>query len=96
MIELMPGVEQANSISEELDKKLKFELMCVSPEARGELTGRTEVSYLPLLRYFPLVSYIPLQINFDPDFSTKYYSANSLLMWSIRAANSQINQCVRF
>ncbi|KAL5010885.1 hypothetical protein ScPMuIL_013190 [Solemya velum] len=43
MLELMPAVEEANSISEELDKKLKFELMIVSPEARGELKGRTEV-----------------------------------------------------
>lgn len=43
-MELMPAVEQANSISEELDKKMKFEMMIVSPEARGELKGRTEVS----------------------------------------------------
>ncbi|PVD36027.1 hypothetical protein C0Q70_02997 [Pomacea canaliculata] len=43
IVELMPAVEQANSISEELDKKMKFEMMIVSPEARGELKGRTEV-----------------------------------------------------
>ena len=43
-MELMPAVEQANSISEDLDKKMKFELMVVSPEARGELQGRTEVA----------------------------------------------------
>ncbi|XP_046565118.1 LOW QUALITY PROTEIN: kinesin-like protein KIF28P [Haliotis rubra] len=43
MIELMPSVEECNSISEELDKKMKFELMIVSPEARGQLKGRTEV-----------------------------------------------------
>jgi hypothetical protein len=43
IMELMPSVEQANSISEDLDKKMKFELMIVSPEARGELTGRSEV-----------------------------------------------------
>ncbi|XP_076437363.1 kinesin-like protein KIF28 [Babylonia areolata] len=43
IMELMPAVEQANSISEDLDKKLKFDLMVVSPEARGELNGRTEV-----------------------------------------------------
>ncbi|ESO96408.1 hypothetical protein LOTGIDRAFT_115884, partial [Lottia gigantea] len=43
IVEMMPAVEEANSISEELDKKMKFELMVVSPEARGELRGRTEV-----------------------------------------------------
>ncbi|KAK7487439.1 hypothetical protein BaRGS_00021280, partial [Batillaria attramentaria] len=43
IMELMPAVEQANSISEDLEKKMKFELMVVSPEARGELKGRTEV-----------------------------------------------------
>jgi hypothetical protein len=40
---MLPAVEEANSISEELDKKRKFDLMIVSPEARGELSGRTEV-----------------------------------------------------
>ena len=43
MLEIMPAVEEANAISQELDKKMKFESMIVSPEARGELSGRTEV-----------------------------------------------------
>lgn len=43
MLEIMPAVEEANAISQELDKKMKFESMIVSPEARGEQTGRTEV-----------------------------------------------------
>lgn len=43
LLEMLPAVEEANSISEELDKKRKFDLMIVSPEARGELSGRTEV-----------------------------------------------------
>nr|XP_022323498.1 kinesin-like protein KIF28P isoform X1 [Crassostrea virginica] len=43
MLEIMPAVEEANAISQELDKKMKFESMVVSPEARGELSGRTEV-----------------------------------------------------
>ncbi|XP_070175288.1 kinesin-like protein KIF28P isoform X2 [Littorina saxatilis] len=43
IMELMPAVEQANSISEDLDKKMKFDIMIVSPEARGELKGRTVV-----------------------------------------------------
>ena len=44
LLEMLPAVEEANSISEELDKKRKFDIMIVSPEARGELTGRTEVN----------------------------------------------------
>ncbi|XP_059144638.1 kinesin-like protein KIF28P isoform X3 [Physella acuta] len=43
VLDLMPAIENANSISEDLDKKMKFELMVVSPEARGELAGRTQV-----------------------------------------------------
>jgi len=43
LIEIMPGVEEANSIGEALDKNRRFDLVIVSPEARGELTGRTEV-----------------------------------------------------
>ncbi|KAK3106540.1 hypothetical protein FSP39_022244 [Pinctada imbricata] len=43
LMEMMPAIEEANSISQALDKKMKFELAIVSPEARGELTGRTEV-----------------------------------------------------
>ncbi|KAH3701132.1 hypothetical protein DPMN_076116 [Dreissena polymorpha] len=43
LIEIMPGVEEANSISEALGKQRRFDLVIVSPEARGEMTGRTEV-----------------------------------------------------
>lgn len=41
--DILPGIEEANSISAELDKKKKFEMVMVSPEARGEVTGRTEI-----------------------------------------------------
>ncbi|KAL4229280.1 hypothetical protein ACF0H5_012320 [Mactra antiquata] len=43
LIETMPGVEEANSISQALDKRKRFDMIIVSPEARGELSGRTEV-----------------------------------------------------
>ncbi|XP_060555492.1 kinesin-like protein KIF28P [Ruditapes philippinarum] len=43
LLEIMPAVEEANSVSEALGKKKRFDLMIVSPEARGELNGRTEV-----------------------------------------------------
>ena len=41
---MIPAVEEANAISEELDKKVKFEIVVISAKARGLQTGRTEVS----------------------------------------------------
>lgn len=43
LIELMPMVLEANAISEELNKKMFFEIALVSPQARGLKDGRTEV-----------------------------------------------------
>ncbi|XP_033105762.1 kinesin-like protein KIF28P [Anneissia japonica] len=43
LIDLMPAVEEANAISEDLDRKVKFEIVVVSPKARGLTHGRTEV-----------------------------------------------------
>ncbi|XP_066989396.1 kinesin-like protein KIF28 [Macrobrachium rosenbergii] len=43
LLEVMPAVEEANSISEELDKRVKFEIMMVSPQVLGKDTGTTEV-----------------------------------------------------
>ena len=37
-------VLEANAISEELNKKMFFEIALVSPQARGLKDGRTEVS----------------------------------------------------
>jgi len=36
-------VNEANAMSEELDKKVKYELALISPQARGLKEGRTEV-----------------------------------------------------
>lgn len=44
LLEVLPGVEEANAISEELDKKTKFEIMLLSPQWLGKTSGRTEVS----------------------------------------------------
>ena len=43
LIEILPAIGEANSISEELDKKKKFEVMLVSGAARGDPKGRTQV-----------------------------------------------------
>ncbi|XP_076324558.1 kinesin-like protein KIF28 isoform X2 [Tachypleus tridentatus] len=43
LLEVLPGIDEANSISEELDKRVKFEIMLVSPQMLGKLSGRTEV-----------------------------------------------------
>ncbi|XP_067130664.1 kinesin-like protein KIF28 isoform X2 [Centruroides vittatus] len=43
LLEVLPGVEEANAISEELDKRVKFEILLIAPQLLGKLTGRTEV-----------------------------------------------------
>ena len=53
LIEMLPAIQEANAISEELDKKKKFEVMLVSGAARGDPKGRTQVganrSYLKVI-----------------------------------------------
>lgn len=44
ILELLPAVEEANSISEEMDKKMEFDAVIVSPESRGVISGKPEVS----------------------------------------------------
>ena len=39
LIEVMPAVEEANSISEELDKRVKFEIILIAPNKLGDLKG---------------------------------------------------------
>ena len=43
LIEVLPAVEEANSISEALSKGKRFDMVVTSPEARGEMKGHTEV-----------------------------------------------------
>ncbi|XP_025096208.1 kinesin-like protein KIF28P [Pomacea canaliculata] len=43
LVELLPLVNGANAMAEELNKKVKFELALISPQARGLKDGRTEV-----------------------------------------------------
>ncbi|XP_077993433.1 kinesin-like protein KIF28 [Glandiceps talaboti] len=43
LVDMLPAVEEANAISEELDKKITFEIVVISPKARGLASGRTEV-----------------------------------------------------
>ena len=39
LIDVMPAVEEANSISEELDKRVKFEIILISPQMIGKMQG---------------------------------------------------------
>ena len=43
LVQIWPMIGNANSMSEEMDKKVKFEIILVSPQARGEKHGRTQV-----------------------------------------------------
>ena len=53
LIDVMPAVEEANSISEELDKRVKFEIILISPHMLGKMQGtKAEVGVLTyLIRY---------------------------------------------
>ena len=42
LIDVMPAVEEANSISEELDKKVKFEIILISPHMLGKMQGQAK------------------------------------------------------
>jgi kinesin family protein 1 len=42
LVEVMPSVEEANSISEELDKRVKFEIILIAPNMVGTLKGKAE------------------------------------------------------
>ncbi|XP_071502786.1 kinesin-like protein KIF28P [Diadema antillarum] len=44
LVELIPHVSEANAMSEELKKRVRFEIALISPTARGAKHGRTEVS----------------------------------------------------
>lgn len=50
LLEVMPAVEEANSISEELDKKVKFEIVVVAPQILGKNHGNSEVSSTDFLQ----------------------------------------------
>ena len=43
LIDVMPAVEEANSISEELDKRVKFEIILISPQMLGKMQNKVEV-----------------------------------------------------
>uniref|UniRef100_T1ISP8 Kinesin-like protein n=1 Tax=Strigamia maritima TaxID=126957 RepID=T1ISP8_STRMM len=43
LLDVLPAVQEANSISADLDKKVKFEIALLAPEILGNKTGQTEV-----------------------------------------------------
>ena len=43
LVEIWPLISRANAMSTEMDKKVKFEIVLISPQARGDKAGRTQV-----------------------------------------------------
>ncbi|CAB3985233.1 kinesin KIF28P [Paramuricea clavata] len=43
LLDILPMVEEANAISQELDRKVKFEACVLSPKSRGLVSGHPEV-----------------------------------------------------
>ena len=56
MADMLPAIEEANSISAELDKKKKFEMVLISPDIMGKKKkGKSQVSAISnLLKLFQL------------------------------------------
>ncbi|XP_038044731.1 kinesin-like protein KIF28P [Patiria miniata] len=46
LVQLMPMVNEANAMSEELKKGVRFEIVLISPQARGKIHGRTQLAVL--------------------------------------------------
>ncbi|PIK54089.1 hypothetical protein BSL78_09017 [Apostichopus japonicus] len=44
LVELMPHVNEANAMSDELKKRIRFEIVLISPQSQGLSHGRTQVS----------------------------------------------------
>ena len=51
LIDVMPAVEEANSISEELDKKVKFEIILISPHMLGKMQGPAKADVRTIMIY---------------------------------------------
>ena len=50
---MWPMISEANAMSEELDKRVRFEIALIAPVAKGKKEGRTEV-----LRVFLIIPYL--------------------------------------
>lgn len=54
LMEVLPGVEEANAISDELERNTRFEVMLVAPQILGKSSDRTEVM-ASLFMIFPVL-----------------------------------------
>jgi len=53
LMEVLPGVDEANAISDELERNTRFEIMIVAPQVMGKTNGQMEVFYfIPFLFVF--------------------------------------------
>ena len=69
LLEVMGAVEEANSISGELDKRVKFELMLVSPQVLGKQSKKTEVFLLSFVFNIHISSHIIITL-----FNSTYFN----------------------
>jgi hypothetical protein len=69
VISVLPIVQSVNAMAKEMNKPVKFDMLLVSPEARGFDSGRTEVGKFLFVHYvLQDVKYlllIPLSCIFD-------------------------------
>ena len=49
MVALLPSVEEANGISAELDKRVKFEIALIAPQVLGNIQDKTVHSQVSVI-----------------------------------------------
>ena len=59
LMEVLPGIDEANAISEELERNIRFEVMLVAPQILGRNLDRTEACVHSLFTqlFMPLFFY---------------------------------------
>ena len=70
-------ISECNAMSEELDKKVKFEPILVSPQSRGKKDGRPEVSYVKWFALHRFVVNIHVRLQWDTCIDMHTLSENS-------------------
>ena len=56
LIQVMPMINEANAMSEEMDRKMVYDIALVTAQARGEKDGKTEVQIGLIFLFFDNVT----------------------------------------
>lgn len=93
LIEIIPMVNEVNAISEELDKKTWFEIVLISPQARGETKGPNSKRTLVFVKMVNLVEqteffwakdkFINRKFNMQEMYQNYQFNPEDLKSWDL-------------